>query len=189
MNKLKIIFLTVFCFVSFHSMAQTNSGWVLKKDIKHAYRVEFPVEPESQETNVATAKGDIMMYSYLANDTGKTKNFIYMTSTSDYPTSWFPNGIDTPEKENELLNNCVSGAVANVKGTLVYSREAEHNGFKGKKARIHITSGGADYTINIKCFLVGYKLYMLQTISKKVDEGNQDIDKFFNSFELIKVRS
>ncbi|TYA71901.1 hypothetical protein [Seonamhaeicola marinus] len=189
MKKCLVLFFVLLLNCSLVSFAQ-NGKWILKKDTKHAYRVYFPFEPVAQETNVPTAKGDITMYSYTVNDEKETtKNFIYMTATSDYPESWFPEGLNTPEKENNVLKGCVDGAVSNVKGVLQYSKDISLNGYSGKKARIIITSGGANYIINLKCFLVGYKVYILQTISTEQNQDNTDIDRFFNSFELINIRS
>ena len=167
-------------------IAQEND-WVNTKDLELAYRIDFPIKVEKNSQNIPTKKGEVEMISYMLNSSN-TDNLVYMSAFTEYPSSFFLDGLDTPEKQNVVLDGAVNGAAANVKGELISDAKITFNGYSGRIAKIELESGGAAYVIRMKIVLVGFKLYMMQTISTKANDDNSDTSQFFDSFELINVK-
>lgn len=184
-----VLSILLLAFFSVSSLeAQNHVQWVKVKDTISAYIVEFPSEPKKGAQDVPTAKGDLVMESYTGQSSDE--NFIYMSSFTRYPESFFENGLDTFEAQNEVLTGCVNGAVRNTKGTLVKDKKIIFNGYPGRNIQIEIKYPGvaSPYTIEMKVVLVGYDLYLTQIICEKPNVGNVNAKKFFESFELINVK-
>ncbi len=183
----KPILLLFFIFNLSPLIAQ-NYDWVKVKDTASAYVIEFPSNPEKGIEDVPTVKGNVKMHTYTYQSDDTDDNLIYMAFFTQYPDSFFPDGLKTLEKRNIALDNAVSGAVTNVKGTLVSKSEIIFNGFNGRDAKIGLESGGIQYIIKMKTILVGTSLYSAQVICKKENDDNLNSKYFFNSFELINVK-
>lgn len=180
-----IVFLFLFCFCV--SVTAQNNEWVKVKDTASAYIIKFPLKPKKGSQNVPTANGDVEMITYTVSS-DNTDSFLYMTSFSQYPSSFFPNGLDTFEKRSKVLDGSVNGAVTNVKGRLISDAKMIFNGYDGRNIKIEVNFQSLPYIIHMKMILVGFKLYMIQTISAKEKDGNADEQRFFDSFELINVK-
>jgi hypothetical protein len=166
--------------------AQEND-WVKTKDLELAYRIDFPEKVERSSQSVPTAQGSVEMISYTLNSS-HLDNLIYMSSFTEYPSTFFVDGLDTLEKQYEVLDRSVNGAVNNVKGQLISDDKITFNGYPGRIIKIGLESGGESYIIRMKTLLVGFKLYLMQTISLKENDDNLDTKRFFDSFELINVK-
>ncbi len=182
----KLVFLLFFIF-NFSALIAQNHDWVKVKDTVHAYVIEFPSSPEKGSTDVPTVKGNVKMYTYTLQS-NNDDNIVYMTFFTKYPDSFFPEGLKTLERRNTVLDNAVSGAVTNVKGSLVSKSEIVFNGFNGRDAKIELESGGGQYIIRMKTILVGTSLYSAQVICVKENDDNLNSKYFFNSLELINVK-
>ena len=58
----------------------------------------------------------------------------------------------------------------------------------GGDFKIQINSSGVMYVMNVRTFLVGYRLYLAQVIYEKTNDENANAKRFFDSFELINVK-
>ncbi len=163
-----------------------DKSWVNTKDLELAYEIDFPEKVEKEFQEVPTDKGNVNMVSYMLSP-NNMDNLVYMSSYTKYPSSFFPNGLDTFEKQHKVLDGAVNGAAANVKGQLIADKKIVFNGYNGRSIKIELESGGT-YIINMKMFLVDYKLYMMQTICAKGNDGNSETTRFFDSFELLNVK-
>ncbi len=166
-----------------------HEDWVTVKDTVNAYVIAFPETPEKKTQDVSTVKGSIKMDSYMLS-TSNDVNIIYMTSFSEYPKSFFKNGLDTFEAQNKVLSGSVNGAITNTKGKLVSDENITFNGYPGRKVRIEVDNSvtHAVYVIEMKTILAGYNVYLAQTICEKAHVGNARAKKFFDSLELINVK-
>lgn len=163
-----------------------DTDWVTTKDLELAYKIDYPEKAEKEFQSVPTAKGDVTMISYALNS-NNTKNLVYMSSYTKYPTFFFSDGLDTYEKQHKVLDGSVNGAAKNVKGRIVSDEKIVFNGYNGRVIKIELESGGT-YVIRMQMVLVDHQLYMMQTISTKENEGNRDTTRFFDSFELLNVK-
>ena len=165
--------------------AQTTN-WVTVKDLERGFRVDFPSQPTSQTQVVPSAAGDLQMESTMLDLSANADAdiLIYMTAFTKYPSDY----TDYEDESNidKMLNGTVNGAVSNVNGELLTASKCEFNNYKCMEAKIGIQSGA--YIIHMKSILVGSDLYLLQTIYAREDDKNANDKKFFDSFELIKVK-
>ncbi|MEM9680730.1 MAG: hypothetical protein AAF901_10445 [Bacteroidota bacterium] len=186
MRSLKAIVVT-FMLLPFASVAQENS-WVTVKDTDKGYRVDFPQEAKKGSQDVPTAKGVVVMHTYTITSTSlDAKNLLYMSSFSEYPSDFFPNGLDSEDAQNDVLDGAVEGAVTNVKGKLIMNESITFNGYPGRHIKIEVDQD-ALYVLTMRNILVDFKMYILQTISLKGSSDNREAKKFFDSFELINVK-
>lgn len=176
--------IVVFAFVIGTLSHAQDCDWHLTKDIEKGYRVEFPNEPRSESQDIPTALGTLVMDYYMLDLSSEvsTNNLVYMTAVTDYPEDDY----SSEDLQNSMLDGSVNGAVGNVNGELVSSEKIKFNGFNGRYAKITISNGL--YTIHLKNILVDNTLYFLQVICDSSKDDNEDIKKFFNSFELILKR-
>jgi len=182
--KQKILLTLLILNSTYASLAQNDSAWFKVKDVDAAYIISYPEEPEKGEDDVPTDKGTVKMNTYTLQ-MSDDDNLIYMSSFTAYPASFFPNKLESSEKQDEVLSNSVNGAVTNTKGTLIMDEKIVFNGYKGRFIKIEIDGG---YIIKMKVLLVGIKLYLAQVIYNKVNDGNENQKRFFDSFELINVK-
>ncbi|MCF7568680.1 hypothetical protein L3X37_09910 [Sabulilitoribacter arenilitoris] len=184
MKKLFILFFLC----SFYALTAQNNDWHKIKDLEAAYSIKFPSEPKKDKSDVSTDKGLVTMYTYTYQPEKDDKNFIYMSSFSEYPNSFFPGGLNTLDKRKKVLESAINGAVTNTKGTLLSKTEIIFNGYNGTDVKISLDTGGFQYIIRMKTILVGLKLYMTQVIYTKENGDNLNSKQFFNSFELLNVK-
>lgn len=185
MKNLKLYFALVFAAVVFNMNAQ---DWTTVKEVNYGYRADFPGKTQSQTNKVPTEKGEVTMYSHSFSGKESDKNLIYMSTFTEYPLSFFPNGLSSDKAQNTLLDGAVDGAVSNVGGSLISKESIVFNGYPGRYFKIQLERG-ATFIMTMRAVLVGYRFYMIQTIARKGDSDNNEKKRFFDSFELIKVKN
>jgi len=142
----------------------------------------FPGEPERSVQEVPTAVGKLDMHMIMYTPTSNDKNMIYSAIRSDYPESQFEN-VDSSYNDT-ILDGAVNGAVSNVNGTLKSDEKITFNGYPGRS--IKISAQGMFLYIN--AYLVDSTMFITQVICSPANDGNSDIDKFLNSFDILKVK-
>ncbi|WP_353777596.1 hypothetical protein [Winogradskyella sp. 3972H.M.0a.05] len=183
----RLVYIVLFITVSFSSLIGAQD-WNTVKNTDFGYRVDFPAYAEKASTDIPTAKGNVVMHTYTCTATSSDSNLMYMSSFTQYPLSFFPEGLDSPEVQNTLLENSINGAVTNVKGTLLSKESIVFNGYPGRFYKIEVDQGDL-YVLSMWSILVDYKLYMIQTIALKDKSDNTNAKRFRDSFELIKVKN
>lgn len=182
--KNTILLITLFIFNL--TLAQ-NGNWVTTKDYEKGYKIDFPSSPKSQSQPVPTAIGEVQMHMYILDNSANAnaKNLVLMTAFTEYPLAAFEGqDINSEILQDNLLDSSVNGAVSNVKGDLISSSHIKFDGYNARDAKIEIQGA---FIINMKTILVQNKLYMIQVIHNKSNDGNQEAKQFFDSFEFIKT--
>jgi len=182
----KFLLLLIFLVFSFVGFSQ-ETQWQTVKNTEMAYRIDFPGEATGKSQDVPTEKGSVKMYSYQFQPINDV-NLIYMSSFTEYPQSFFLDGISSLEDQTKLLDGSVSGAVTNTKGTLISDEKIVFNGYNGREVAISIGYDAVSYIITMRIVLVNFRIYIAQVIAEKGKEDNLERSRFFNSFELIKVK-
>ena len=142
------------------------------------FSISFPGEPTESSQEISTEIGPmtIVMYTY------ENRNGVYLASYSDYPDE-----IIELSDPNEILNGAQSGAVGNVNGQLVSSKDIDIASYPGKEIVFNIPKskrippGGIG---KAQIYLVDNRLYQILSIeggSKVSAAANQ----FLDSFELL----
>ena len=101
-----------------------------------------------------------------------------------------PDGLDTVEEIQAVLDGSVAGAVKNTNGTLLSDTSIVFNGYQGRNFQIGIVDPATkeNYIIHMHAYMVDLSLYITQVIYSEKDEANDDAWRFFESFELINVK-
>lgn len=164
-----------------------DCNWELVRDVESGYRISFPGSAEKASQEVPTAKGNVIMetYSYQSDIGVNDPIMVYMTATSKYPDSFFPDGVKEESDMQAMLDGSVSGAVNNTKGTLRSSENIYFNGYPGRIAKINIQGG---YILEMKTVLVDLRLYLVQVIYAEKDEDTENAKRFFSSFDILNVK-
>ena len=156
--------------------------WIDYKSEDLAFIAEFPSEPTRTLEKVNTAVGELDMHMIMYAPTSGDDNAVYSVIKSDYPESQFKDADD--EYNSKVLDGAVNGAVTNVNGKLLYDNKITFNGYPGRDFKVEI-SGAFLY---IKAYLVNNTMYITQVICMSVNDKNTSIKRFFDSFDIIKVK-
>lgn len=158
--------------------------WIDYKSEDLAFIAKFPNEPERSAQDVESAIGTlkIHMAMYTPPVNSNDENQVYSVIRSDYPKSYFEDADEA--SNNDVLDGAVEGAVSNVQGELVFDDKITFNGFPGRNFKIEIDGG----FIYMKTFLVENKMFIAQVLCLTDKDNNDNINRFLNSFDILKVK-
>lgn len=139
------------------------------------YSISFPGIPKSENIEIDTAKGKIVMHQS-----------IFSNSKMDCAINYFddPEEIISEEKINNQLISSRDGSIKNVNGVLVESKF--FNFVSPSKSKSH----GIDFTVKIDnsnlCFSriirIKNRIYHLMVLPKNIEASKTNIENFINSF-------
>jgi hypothetical protein len=156
--------------------------WEVYKNETLEFRAAYPDTPEKSVQKVSTAVGELDMHMVMYAPSSGDDNAVYSVIRSDYPEGQFE-GADS-DMYTEVLDGAVEGARSNLDGTLVFDKTVTFNGFPGRNIKIKIT--GAYVYMN--AMLVYNTMFITQVICSTEKDNNASIQKFLNSFDIIKTR-
>lgn len=145
-------------------------------------RANFPAAPEKTVQKVQTAVGELDMHMVMYAPTSGDDNAVYSIIRSDYPEDQFKDADE--EYNSKVLDGAVEGATSNVNGTLVFDKKVTFNGFPGRNIKIKMAEG----FIYINAILANNSMFIAQVICLTNKDNNSSIQKFLNSFEIIKTK-
>ncbi|HEY3291363.1 MAG TPA: hypothetical protein VGK87_14635 [Anaerolineae bacterium] len=158
--------------------SSNNDGWTNFSSDKGQFTVRMPSEPKQSTQSVDTAAGkiDVALFTAVAGNTA------YVASYSDYPEAVMA-GAD-PLK---VLEGAMNGAVTNIGGTLIDSKDVSLNDVPGKEfsANGKIANQG-EGSMRGRLYLVKNRLYQLIVVGLKDQLPTADVDKYLQSFKLTK---
>ncbi|QHI35038.1 hypothetical protein IMCC3317_03840 [Kordia antarctica] len=176
----KALFLMTVFLLSFGAV--NAQDWEKYKAEDLSFIAYYPQEPKRTVQKVSTAVGELDMHMIMHAPTSGDDNAVYSVIRSDYPKSQFTNADD--EYNATVLDGAVEGAVSNVKGKLEFDNKVKFNGYPGRSIKIEIQGG----FIYINAYLVENSMFITQVICLTSNDGNKSIDRFLNSFEIIKTK-
>lgn len=177
-------FLLLFLVFSSPIFMFSQEVWIPFKSEDFSFRANFERNPKTLTQDIPV-DGNVfkMNMFYIENSLDSEKsNLLYAVAHVGYNKEEFL--IDDLEKTEIMLNSAVDGSVKNVKGRLIFKNDIILNGFQGKGVKIEM-QGGHVYA---RLYLVKHELYFVQIMASTDNEDNSDINKFFNSFDIIKVK-
>jgi hypothetical protein len=177
----KIVF--VFCtfLILFHVKAQTAT-WKEQVNLEGKFRINAPGDLVEKVSNMKTAIGESAYHAFVFKPTEqKPENVFYIVNYVDYPQGTFP--ADSTELITEFFKVTIENSVIGVKGKLLYESDILLGTHKGKIWRVSYNQ--ATVFIKSKCFLVGNRFYMIQTMTMKDKSMNTAADSFLDSFQVI----
>jgi hypothetical protein len=177
--KKAFLLMAVF-FLSFGALNAQN--WEKYKAEDLAFIAYYPQEPKRTVQKVSTAVGELDMHMIMHAPTSGDDNAVYSVIRSDYPEDQFTNADE--EYNATVLDGAVNGAVSNVQGKLEFDNKIKFNGYPGRSIKIAIQGG----FIYINAYLVENSMFITQVICLTANDGNPHIERFLNSFEIIKTK-
>jgi hypothetical protein len=165
------------------SFAVTVLTWKEYKSFDGKFRVITPTgEMTEKIKKIKTGLGDVAYHTFMERPEEKNPDCVfYVVNYCDYPQGTFP--ADSTELINEFLNETVNESVKAVHGLLTYQSDVQLLTHKGKIWRVQYN--GVHAFIKSKCFLVGDRFYLVQTMMKKEKSMNPSADKFLDSFQVF----
>ncbi len=138
------------------------------------FKVNFSGTPEvTYDTIPIEDVGTIEMYMFMYE---KSVTEAEMIAYSDYPSD-----LVNDSSPDEMLQGAKEGAVSNLGAIITEEKEIMYNKHKGLEFKANSTQ----FYINYKIFLVNNRLYQIAIMRDGSYASQENVDKFFNSFELI----
>jgi hypothetical protein len=163
------------------SFAITVLTWKEFKTYEGKFRVLTPTgEMTEKVKKIKTALGEMDYHTFMHRSEDKNPDCVfYVVNYCDYPKGTF--SADSTELINEFLTETVNESVKAVSGTLTYQSDIQILMNKGKIWRVQYNNNHA--LIKSKCFLVGDRFYLIQTMMRAEKSMNLSADKFLDSFQ------
>lgn len=167
------------------SFAFTTIGdWEIFQSEAGKFQIEMPDLPAFSSQQHTTALGDINMNVFMHEaDADIDDNILYMISYTDYPVAKI-NG-ETMDKAalGQYYKDAVQGSVNNLDGVLKSEKTIDIFGHEGREIIVNYMENQA--IMRMQILLVKNRMYAIQAIALAGKEGNDDQNRFFNSFELL----
>lgn len=166
----------------------TSGLYAQKQDVyrnqEFGFRITFEGEMKTINKLIPVNDQNVEMNMFLVDNSANSSatNLLYSVAHAAYNKEEYL--VEDSERDDLVLNSAVDGAKNNVKGNIIFNKDFTLNGFPGKQAKIKIQ--GAYIYINL--ILVKHELYFTQVICTLENDENDDIDRFFESFDLIKTK-
>ncbi len=170
-------------FLSFGLMSMVSVEWEVFKSYDGKFQVLIPGKMELKEKAIETQIGTLKYNTYIYQPTEKDPdNLAYMVSYCDYPL--YSVHSDSTEFLEEFFETTIETAAESVHGELLYSSEITIDEFPGRLWRVDYNEGQA--MIKTKAFMVKNRYYSVQVIALKEKSLNLSMDKYLDSFSLLK---
>ncbi|AXO79164.1 hypothetical protein DZC78_01795 [Olleya aquimaris] len=178
MKKLFYLFLLFFVV----TLGVDAQEWVNYKSEELAFIAEFPNQPEYTFKDIETEDGTSNMHMVTYYPDSRDENIGYSIIRSDFSKSQFENA--TIEYNNSILNEAVESAVSSLNGELQFVNKIRFNGYPGRNVKIKMD----DAFIYLNLYLVENKLFLIQIMCLAQNDKNESITRFFQSFDLLKIK-
>lgn len=155
-----------------HGAAQSG-GWIKYASPEGRYEVGLPNQPKLGSQEITTAGGDkLQQYTAIAGD-----------QTHAFGTAYF----DYPVGTTFSLDKARDGMIEHVHGTLLREDSISLGGSPGRQLKVLATIGQAEFITVARLYDIKRRIYVLQCIFPKAEEGptaTQACDKFFDSLKV-----
>ena len=174
--------LLLICILSF-SISQSQE-WEKYKNLELEFIADFNGEIKTLEQDIPVENTTIKMTMIYVDNSANpnSSNTIYAVARSDYDINSFLEEDDA--RDQQILNEAVQGAAINVRGQVISKESFVFNGFPARRTKIEMT--GAFIYANV--YLIRNIIYFTQVICITEKDNNPDIQRFLDSFEIIKTK-
>jgi len=158
--------------------------WDVYKNQEFGFRANFEGEMKTINQLIPVGDESIEMNMFFVDNSANSSasNIIYSVAHTAYKKDEYAK--ENPERDDLVLNSAVNGASKNVNGSILSNENFTLNGFPGKQSKIEIQGG----YIHLKLILVKHELYFVQVICSIDKDDNNDISRFFDSFDILKIK-
>ena len=138
-----------------------------------SFSAVFPCQTKLEKQFVAAGKLKVPVVARICENKGA----LYYVVISD-----FPKGFIAKKGVDSALTDAVSGAAANVKGTVRTNRPFLQGPVMGRDALIDVPAQKA--SVHLRVFFAGDRQFQAMVVAPKGREGNKAAMAFLNSFKL-----
>jgi len=155
---------------------QTVQKWVIYESVEGRYSVSLPAEPKLADQEADDASGKKLPQ--------------YLATVEDGNAAFIVGHFDYDSQSVFSLDKARDGLLANIKGTLISEESARLETFPGRSLVAEAESGSITFLVRARFFDAAGRVYVLQFILPKVEDGPSAIaksKKFFDSFRVMKA--
>jgi len=142
-----------------------------------AFSVDAPIAFEASVQDMPTAAG--VLHAHMFSGENKSAGFLVMYF--DVPAEQLKNA-----KPEDILAGGREGEISSMKGKKTSEKAIELDGAPGSEYSFTADSEGVSFKAKARVFLVGNRVYHLLVLDKDGTTKPEDVDKFLNSFKVLK---
>lgn len=144
---------------------------------EEGFAIHFPNEPEYTSEAVPSPLGDIAFHIYMLEE----DDIVYMLGFNEYPEEFMSSIAD----KEALFQGAIEGASSGAQVAVVEQKDISLGQHEGKQVKYEGSYDGENVTIYQQVFLVENRMYQLNVTTASENDFHEDIQSFFNSFEII----
>ncbi len=165
------------------TVISNTENWKDFTSIHGQFKVRVPGEFKEKADTFDTDIGNLIYHTFFYQDQSEeAENFIYMISYVDYPVEAVHS--DSTDLLEEFFKATIDQATFSIAGDLAYSNPIEEQGYPGFLWRINYRQNTG--IIKTKALLKDNRYYAIQAVSTKELALNPTIDRFLDSFKILK---
>jgi|GEM_PF-90957 len=180
-KSMKKVLITLLLLIPLYGFSQNE--WYQLQIPEQGYSIEFPSQPKASNKTIPSEIGQLLIKMQILDYSKETNKstLLYLSNHTLYPKEYesFKDTANLPTFYKEAIH----GAVTNVNGKLISEKDVFYEKYPGKEIKIDYGNGYA--IITARMFLIGYDMYMIQTITETAKDNNAEMQKYFDSFKLI----
>lgn len=166
--------------------AQSNDNWENFTSVDGLFKVRTPGAMQHKADTVSTKIGSLVYHTYFYQEKLEkgADNFIYMVSFVDYPSTAVHS--DSTKLIDEFFAATMDQAAFSIAGDIVYHNPLTIEGYPGYIWRINYNNSTG--VIKTKAVLANNRYYSIQAVTIKELALNSAIDRFLDSFQLLRSK-
>ena len=157
---------------------QQTAEWSKLDSVEGRFSASMPSKPEPGTLDVDTNFGKVSLYTFSSS----SQVAQLVMSYADYPRE--PSDVAQYEK---VLDGVRDGVLKGLKADLISETRVVLKNHPGRELRAKKMSGEVEIVFTWKMYLVGRRLYQLGAATTKADAEAPDLQRFFNSFQLMET--
>ena len=160
-----------------------QSAWITHVSKDPGFSIQFPGKIEEKFKIIKTDIGEIEINTlYHVSSLDSTANELYLLNYYKLDSTIFQG--DSAITREEYINNAIENIAASLKGKILYSNINEDK--DGIHAIYRIEYDDGKKSMKGKIVIAGNYFYSLQVFTGKQYALNRNIEKFIDSFYLIR---
>jgi len=164
-------------------MSLLAQEWIKFQPTDQPFAVLVPGQMKNGEKKLITDLGELHPVTWIYEGKETENNYLFTVSYVDYPEGTFHR--DSLELINELFDASIETHIDDLKGKLIYRSPGEYYSYPGVMYRASYNKNKA--VVKSRLILAGDRFYALQVYTITPKSLNAEMDKFLDSFEILKT--
>lgn len=159
-----------------------DSQWVTVAPPQLGVKFAMPAYPEHviRQFDNVVPNHKLTVHQYKKTINNSTANFVFAYHDIHVPVS-------DKKAIKETLDGAVKGATFRVFGKLISHKAIQIRGYPGREYEFIADQGGTILKFSARVYLVKQRLYQLNLVMTDDEFDEAMVQKFFKSFDLVKV--